>query len=328
MSQQIQYRVLSPDDGDAVLALVLDAYRKEGARTAILPSLDPGCLAKPIERLIETGKGLAAVGDRAVAGDGALLGFMAAVRVPGMFGVADGAYCPLFGHGMAEGVGARVWQELYGRTADLWVRQGMYTHAITLFAGDAGLRDRLVYNGFGMRCADAIREAGTIERPRSDASIRIVESEPRFYECAAELHRLHNEYYRQSPMFMPNADEDPIREQDEWNSGDNHHEWLAFRGERPIGLMRIGPQGENFVSRQASVMNIKGAYVVEEERAGGVAVRLLATVDSWARDRGYRLLGVDYETINPLGSRFWERYFVPYTHSMVRRIDERIAAFR
>jgi len=319
---RVLYRGLSPDDRDAGLALVLEAYRKERERTAGLPPVDPCRLAGPIERLIDAGNGVAAVGDRA------LLGFMAAVRVPGMFGAVDGAYCPLFGHGMAEGVEGQVWQELYGRTADLWTRQGMYTHAITLFAGDRDLKDRLVYNGFGMRCADAIREVGTIERPRSDGSIRILESGPRFHERAAEIHRQHNGYYRQSPMFMPNADEDPMREQDEWNSGDNHHEWLAFRGEKPIGLMRLGPQGENFISRQPSVMNIKGAYVVEEERAGGVATLLLAAVDSWAKDHGYPLLGVDYETINPLGSRYWERYFTPYTYSLVRRIDERIAAYR
>lgn len=322
MSQRVRYRGLSPDDGDAVLALVLDAYRKERARTAILPPVDPECLARPIKRLIEAGNGLAAVGD------GVLLGFMAAVRVPGMFGTQDGAYCPLFGHGLSEACEGEVRQELYNRTADLWVGQDMYTHAITLFAGDAGQREWLVYNGFGMRCADAIREAGTIERPRSDGSIRIVESEPRLYERAAEIHRLHNRYYRRSPMFMPNADEDPIREQDEWNSGDNCREWLAFREDEPVGLMRVGPQGESFVSRQASVTSIKGAYVVEEERAGGIATRLLAAADSWAKERGYALLGVDYETINPLGSGYWERYFIPYTWSMVRRIDERIASFR
>jgi len=322
MSQPIGYRDLSPDDKAAVLALAMEAYRREKARTAVLPPVDPSCLLKPVERLIEAGNGVAAVRD------GALLGFMAAVRVPGLFGSVDGAYCPLFGHGMAQGVEGEVWQELYGRAADLWAGQKMYTHAITVFAGDAGLRNRLAYNGFGMRCADAIREAGGLERPLPDGSVRILESGPRLYECAAVIHRQHNEYYRRSPMFMPNADEDAMQEQADWSSGDNHHEWLAFRGERPIGLMRLGPQGENFVSRQPSVMNIKGAYVVEEERAGGIATRLLATVDSWAKDQGYKLLGVDYETINPLGSRYWERYFVPYTYSLVRRIDERIAAFR
>lgn len=319
---RVQYRGLSPDDRDAILALALDAYRKERARTAALRPIDPGCLLKPIEGLIETGSGVVAVGDRA------LLGFMAAVRVPGMFGAVDGAYCPLFGHGTAEGAEGEIWQELYNRAADLWTGQKMFTHAITVFAGDVGLRERLVYNGFGMRCVDAIREAGSIRMPHSDDTIRILESEPHLFEGAAEIHRKHNEYYRQSPMFMPNADEDPIRDQDEWNSGEDHHEWLAFRGERPIGLMRLGPHGENFVSRQPSVMNIKGTYVVEKERGSGVATLLLATADSWAKEHGYELLGVDYETINPLGSRYWERYFVPYTYSLVRRIDERIVAYR
>lgn len=322
MSLPITYRALSPDDKGAVLSLVMESYRRERARTAVLPLVDPVCIIKPIERLIEAGNGMVAVRDRA------LLGFMAAVRAPSLFGTVDGAYCPLWGHAMAEGIDKAVWQELYNRAADLWTSRKMYTHAITVFAGEMGLRDSLVYNGFGMRCADAIREAGSIRKDRSDEAIRILESEPRFYECAAEIHRKHNEYYRQSPMFMPNADEDPIREQEEWNSGDKCHEWLAFRGAKPIGIMRLGPQGENFVSRQPSVLNIKGAYVIEDERAAGVATSLLATADSWAKGHGYPLLGVDYETINPLGSGYWERYFTPYTYSLVRRVDERIAAYR
>lgn len=322
MNQRTQFRALSPDDRDGALALAIEAYRRERTRVSILPSIEPICLLPSIEKLIEAGNGVAAVRD------GALLGFMAAVRVPGMFGAGDGAFCPLTGHGMAEGLEGQVWQELYNRAADLWTRRKMYSHAITIFAGEAELRNRLVFNGYGMRCADALREAGSIQGNGADGGISILESEPRLYECAAEIHRKHNEYYRESPMFMPNADEDPVLEQVEWTSGDRCHEWIAFRGERPIGLMRLGPQGENFVSRQPSVTSIKGAYVVEDERASGVATRLLATVDSWARDHGYALLGVDYETINPLGRRYWERNFTPYTYSLVRRIDERIAAFR
>ena len=41
-------------------------------------------------------------------------------------------------------------------------------------------------------------------------------------------------------------------------------------------------------------------------------------------DNQIPLVGVDYESINPKGNRFWFKHFLPYTYSLVRRIDERI----
>jgi hypothetical protein len=38
---------------------------------------------------------------------------------------------------------------------------------------------------------------------------------------------------------------------------------------------------------------------------------------------GYTRLGVDFESLNPAGYGFWLKYFDPYTHSVVRRIDEK-----
>lgn len=38
----------------------------------------------------------------------------------------------------------------------------------------------------------------------------------------------------------------------------------------------------------------------------------------------YTMLGVDFESFNPTARGFWLQYFAPYTHSVVRRIDERI----
>lgn len=36
------------------------------------------------------------------------------------------------------------------------------------------------------------------------------------------------------------------------------------------------------------------------------------------------MLGLDFESINPTAYVFWTKYFTPYTHSVVRRIDEKI----
>jgi len=37
----------------------------------------------------------------------------------------------------------------------------------------------------------------------------------------------------------------------------------------------------------------------------------------------YSRLGVDFESINPTAWGFWLKYFDAYTHSVVRRIDEK-----
>jgi GNAT superfamily N-acetyltransferase len=88
--------------------------------------------------------------------------------------------------------------------------------------------------------------------------------------------------------------------------------------------MSIGPTAETFVAEHPTVMNIKGAYVADSERGTGVGKLLLAVVQEWLLQNDYQLCGVDFESINPLGSRFWMKYFTPYTYSLVRRIDERI----
>lgn len=89
--------------------------------------------------------------------------------------------------------------------------------------------------------------------------------------------------------------------------------------------MKIQPDAETFVSKHRDVMNITGAYVLESERKMGIGTMLLGAIQEWFLQNGYTLCGVDFESINITGSRFWNRYFVPYAYSMVRRIDERIS---
>lgn len=72
-------------------------------------------------------------------------------------------------------------------------------------------------------------------------------------------------------------------------------------------------------------MNITGAYVLESERKKGIGTMLLGAIQEWLLQNGYTLCGVDFESINITGSRFWNKHFVPYAYSMVRRIDERIS---
>ena len=49
---------------------------------------------------------------------------------------------------------------------------------------------------------------------------------------------------------------------------------------------------------------------------------LLNFAMSILKAEGFIRLGVDFESFNPTAYGFWLKYFVPYTHSVVRRIDE------
>ncbi len=116
-----------------------------------------------------------------------------------------------------------------------------------------------------------------------------------------------------SPIFMPNPDENPVEDLKNW-----------LEKEKPVGYIRIQPRAESFVSEDPSVMNITGVFVERDHRCSGVATSLLDSVQNWLLENNYKLCGVDFESINYLGSNFWNRYFTPYMYSMTRRIDERI----
>ncbi|MFH0993844.1 MAG: GNAT family N-acetyltransferase, partial [bacterium] len=144
----------------------------------------------------------------------------------------------------------------------------------------------------------------------------------------AELHRQHNHYYRETPIFMPNRDEDPLADLNEWFSGENRHLWVAMKGDQAIGYMRIQPQGESVISLHPLMMNITGAYVVPEERGSRCGTLLLDAVSRWGMANGYPLTGVDFESINPAAAAFWMKHFTAYAYSLTRRIDERILNFQ
>jgi len=214
-SGQLVYEPIDQKHAESALELVLSRYERERAH---VPALPPGAefrdwLRHAIEGLFGGRCGIAALAD------GRLVGFLSAYEADELFGRCAGVYVPVYGHGVADGYGSRLYQELYARAADLWIAR--------------------------------------------------VDGEP-------------------------------------------------------LGYIRIEPDGESFVSRHPSVMNITGAYVVEGRRGSGVGVSLLAELQQWLIQNGYKLCGVDFESINTLGSRFWTRRFTPYTYSMVRRIDERI----
>jgi GNAT superfamily N-acetyltransferase len=317
-SELFRYEPIDTRHSDSALELVLSAYEKERAHMPALPPAAEfrGSLRRRIEGLFEGRCGIAALAD------GRLVGFLSAYEADELFGRCCGVYVPVFGHGVADEYGSRLYKELYARAADLWVRKGLICHAATFFAHDAETIETWFWLGFGLRCVDAIREAAPVQVRDRRVAVRKAGLDD--IPSIADIHSRHFSYYKSSPIFMHKPLGDPRQDLVDWMSKPNHHLWIAHVDGEPLGYIRIEPNGESFVSEHPTVMNISGAYVAEGRRGSGIGVCLLAQLQQWLIENGYKLCGVDFESVNPLGSRFWTRHFAPYTYSMVRRIDERI----
>ena len=302
---------------DNAVNLVIKAYHQERKSVSCLPLFDfTTMLRKKITNLFSKGSGVVALnGDEVV-------GFLAGFEVEEFFGKCKGIYCPVYGHGTSGKYGTQIYQKMYQQAADAWVKKSYFTHAITLFTHDESVITTWFRLGFGLRCIDAIRESTPIFK--GEPIVRVIKADRTGIPSLIEIHKEHNAYYRTSPLFMPNRPEDPLKDLTEWMEKEDHHLWAAYSHEKPIGYMRIQPNAESFISEYEKMMNITGAYVKENYRRSHIGTLLLDAIQRWLLDNEYSFCGVDYESFNILGSSFWEKYFIPYTYSVVRRIDERI----
>jgi ribosomal protein S18 acetylase RimI-like enzyme len=102
--------------------------------------------------------------------------------------------------------------------------------------------------------------------------------------------------------------------------------WVASQSGEAVAYLRFEPS-ENLVLPTSSqtTVSITGAYTREDLRGVGIGTALLQTGLQWAGSSGYTQCSVDFESANLVGSAFWLRQFEPVTHSVVRRVDSRLA---
>jgi GNAT superfamily N-acetyltransferase len=314
----IEFKPLDKEYIDEALELVLSAYRYENEIVGYLPGFKDfeSDLRASIEELFKYGTGTAALID------GKLAGFIAGFEVKELFGKCKGIYSPLYGHGAVKENRRSIYNEMYRHAAKIWVKRSCTSHAITLYAQDRETIDTWFWLGFGLRCIDAVRKTSLIDTENKGIIVKKVDIND--IPALSGIHSQHILYYKKSPIFMPKKPEDPVKDLKEWLSGENHHMWAAYDDVKPMGYMRIEPGAESFISHHRNVMNITDAYVRNDKRKAGIGAAILNSVQQWMLDNSYPLCGVDYESINTLGSSFWGKYFTPYTFSVVRRIDERV----
>ncbi len=306
------------------IQIAKENYEQEQKKVTILPEIG---LFPGMGDFVEKGLGVAAThGDR-------LIGYLCSYPPrEDAFGTTNvrGGYVPLYGHGvvcdMDEKSRDRIYSRLYQRAAEKWVRAGVQSHAITIYAHDKAGEKSFFYNGFGLRCLDLVRSLDTI--PPAKEVVLISDDKVTYVELFRDewvlLLKQHNELIHHlscSPCFMCFK---PIDEEGLYKQAAEDVRYFAAKVDgKPIAYVKLSDSGENFATMVDEMMNICGAYCEPEYRGTGIYHNLLCYVMRKLKREGYRLLGVDCESFNPTARGFWTKYFEEYTHSLVRRIDDK-----
>lgn len=318
MILNLQFESIGAQHVDAAVRLALSMYQEEKEAIPFLPDTEDfeGILRRDIANLFAKGTGVAALAN------GELVGYIAGWEIKEFWGYGKGFYSPLYGHGAIKERRRRVYEEMYRHAAKLWVKKEYVTHALTFFAQDKETIDTWFWLGFGLRCVDGIRQATPIEDVNPELVIKKAEVED--LPDIAEMNTRLVQYLNESPLFMPRRPGDSLKNLTEGLEEEGHHIWIAYHEGTPLGYMEIQPIGETYISEHPAIMHVSGAYVPDDQRRGKIGVTILDAIQRWLMENGYPLCGVDFESFNPTGGRFWTKHFIPYTFSLVRRIDERI----
>lgn len=316
---------------DAV-QMALANYEEERRHVSILPEVSA---AFDLSYFAENGLGVAAFESNC------MLGFLCAYEpLLDVFGTTNvsGTFSPIHAHGVitADYLNKgkyskaynrdRIYSLLYQAAADKWVKEGIRSHAIALYTHDKEAVNSFFYNGFGLRCIDAIRSLENIPEfvdysPLIKSTLEYSEVQKNEWGQLLDLHNQLLVHLGKSPTFMRF---DLIDEIMLYNKTSNDVRYFSVKAEGSyIAYVKIAEEGENFITEDSSMMNICGAYCDDNYRGTGVFHNLLCYLMTTLKSEGYCLLGVDMESINPNARGFWLKYFTEYTHSVVRRIDEK-----
>jgi GNAT superfamily N-acetyltransferase len=312
----IRFEPLAASHIEPAFALALTAYVPEREHVPALAADGvPIVLRCAIADLVQRGTGVAALdGDR-------LMGHLAFHGpIERFWGSGTGAFSPLHGSGVAGPNRARLMSMLFQYAAEALVAQGVNTFAITTWRHDLDVAEALGLNGFGVRNADAIR---MVDSPLDATPVQGIAFREVRRQDAGPLLPLLNGLVRhlsQSPVFLTASEftEDAFaalleRRQSRF--------FVAFDGDDPVGYLEVTDDGENVLTTAPDMLNICGAYLLDDYRGRGIYDALLGFVLDALRIEGVRRLGVDFETMNPTALHFWTRHFERYTSSFARRID-------
>ena len=233
-----------------------------------------------------------------------------------------GVFSPIHAHGAVKENRGRIYARLYQAAGEKWLARGALSHAVALYAHDEVAIRGFFVNGFGQRCADAIRALSSVESgDRGNCVFTELKGEQRMRVLPLENDLLL--HYRNSSCFMKRelfTEQTYARRLEELAA----RVFVAQNGDEIVAFAAITDEGETFVSTADGMMNICGAYCLPGYRGKGIYHALIGYLTDTLKNEGYTRLGVDYESINPTAQHFWPKLFAPYTRGVVRRIDDKM----
>ena len=230
-----------------------------------------------------------------------------------------GIFAPMGANAAIKDHREKIYAAMYQTIAQKWVDAGAFSHAICLYAHDEPLQRAFFQLGFGLRCLDAIRKMEEIEAPCLNG-YSFIELSEKDCDKIYPLYTLLNQHYQKSPFFM-NREKQSKADFIKFMKDEKTRFFVAFYQGEICAYFEIAKSGETCICDDKQYIHICGAYSLPEHRGKGLAQNLLNYMIKILKSEGYTMLGVDFESIKPTAYGFWTKYFTPYTHSVVRRID-------
>ena len=245
----------------------------------------------------------------------------------GHFGNVKGSFSPLFANAFSGENRNKTCSLLFEKVSEEMTKEEICSFAICTYGHDTEIMTALTMNGFGIRCADAIRN---VDKPLNIHINNDYSYEELHYSEAGCLLPLKNSlvtHLRKSPTYFYNEEFTAESFVSLCNRRKSRF-FVAKDKSEVIGYIEIMKDGETFITEDSDIVNICGTYLKEDYRGKNILQSLLSFVLITIKNHGVKRLGVDCETINPTALRFWGKYFDNYTYSYVRRIDERILRYQ
>lgn len=255
--------------------------------------------------------------------DSKMIGYIAfAGPYDGFFGNVKGVFSPLGGSAFAGERRGMVATRLFSAIAMDLMNDGICSVAMSRYAHDEKVDEAFVMNGFGRRCSDAIRRLGNqmvdCDKERHcDIKELFGEEKQQIFSLKRHL----EDHMSSAPIFKLRTGDDEVTK---WFANEEKRVFVATIGEELAGFMSLEEEAETFVSNDAQMTNICGAFVEPKFRGNCVAQELVEYLIDVAMKEKREYLGVDFETLNPTALHFWGKYFTSYTYSYARRLDERL----
>ena len=185
-----------------------------------------------------------------------MYGFLSGLPINAYKGLNRGILCEIYAHG-ATGDKKDVYQRLYERLSEIWVRNGCLTHAISIFAHEKETVDTWFHLGFGNRCVDAMRPLSDVTVTKN-SHYQIIIATENDAERLLAIEREDRRYFNHAPLFMPIINELTIDNVREFLTSKDQFTWIALDNEKPVAKMNIRKGREPRARLFSSSVKLRG----------------------------------------------------------------------